>query len=52
MNDPPPELELDQKPPDYVRYERLKTVWIATHPRATAAEYQAAMVRLAKKCGV
>jgi hypothetical protein len=38
--------------PDYARYEALKLAWIATHPRATPAEYQAAIAKIAKECGV
>lgn len=34
------------------RYEFLKAEWIAKHPNATPAEYQKAMLALAKKCGV
>lgn len=33
-------------------YERMKNAWLETHPDATPAEYQAAMTRLARECGV
>lgn len=33
-------------------YEWRKTNWVATHPTATPQEYQAAMNRLCKACGV
>ena len=34
------------------QYEHHKSLWIAHHPEATAAEYQAAMTRLAQEFGV
>ena len=36
----------------YHAYEAAKRVWSRTHPNATAAEYEAACARLAKKYGV
>jgi hypothetical protein len=33
-------------------YERLKAAWIAAHPEATPAQYTAAMIEIARKCGV
>ena len=38
--------------PDYSRYAQLKAAWIYSHPDATPAQYTAAMVRLARECGV
>jgi hypothetical protein len=37
---------------DYARYEALKRAWETMNPEATAAQYQAAMLRIAKLCGV
>ena len=37
---------------DYASFERAKQHWIANHPNATPAEYEAAMQRLARKFGV
>jgi hypothetical protein len=37
--------------PDYQRYERMKAYWLDTHPRATPAEYEAAIRQFAKICG-
>ena len=34
------------------RYEAAKAVWIATHPEATPDQYQAAMIELARRCGL
>jgi hypothetical protein len=36
----------------YQRYEAAKAAWIASHPDATRAEYEAAMRRIARECGV
>jgi hypothetical protein len=33
-------------------YERIKAEWIAKNPNATPAEYQAAMVKIARFLGV
>jgi hypothetical protein len=33
-------------------YENRKRAWAAAHPTATHAEYQQAMTRIAKECGV
>jgi hypothetical protein len=33
-------------------YEMLKRQWIAQNPNATPAEYQAAMIELARKAGL
>jgi hypothetical protein len=33
-------------------YEAAKAAWIASHPDATPAEYEAAMRRIARECGV
>jgi len=38
--------------PRWQDYEIQKQQWIRTHPEATSAEYQAAMVMLARRCGV
>ena len=37
---------------DYALYEQRKAEWIAAHPEATPAEYQAAMTRIARALGV
>ena len=37
---------------DYREYERRKAAWIAENPQATPEEYQQAMRRIAKECGV
>jgi hypothetical protein len=37
---------------DYWRYEVMKSTWIARNPHATPNEYQLAMRRIARKCGV
>lgn len=36
----------------YALYERLKWQWEVAHPKATPAEYEAAMRRIAHECGV
>jgi hypothetical protein len=33
-------------------YEQRKAAWQAAHPTASAAEYQAAMTRIAREAGV
>ena len=33
-------------------YELMKLGWIATHPNATPAEYAAAMLAIARRCGL
>lgn len=33
-------------------YEQRKAAWIHQHPNATAAEYEAAMSRIARECKV
>lgn len=35
-----------------IRYERLKAAWIAAHPDATPAQYEAAMRAIARKAGL
>lgn len=37
---------------NYERYVMLKRAWVADHPGASCAEYDAAMRAIAKKCGV
>jgi hypothetical protein len=37
---------------DYARYDATKAAWIAQHPDATPAEYQAAVRAIAKACGI
>lgn len=37
---------------NYARYEEWKRQWIAAHPNATATEYDIAMQRIARACGV
>ncbi len=38
--------------PDWLQYERLKAEWKRANPTATPAEYDAAIKRIADKCGV
>lgn len=38
--------------PDYERYEREKLAFIKFNPRATPAEYDAAIQAIAKRCGI
>lgn len=33
-------------------YEASKASWLANNPNCTAAEYQQAMTRIARECGV
>lgn len=33
-------------------YEHLKAHWLATHPMATAAEIEAAMIAIARRAGL
>lgn len=33
----------------WAEYERLKAEWVARHPDATPAEYEAAMLEIARK---
>lgn len=37
---------------NYSLYEFLKRAYVAAHPDATPEDYQAAMKRFAKECGV
>ena len=36
----------------YGSYEQEKRLWVARHPDSTPEQYQVAMSRLARKCGV
>lgn len=36
----------------WAEYEQRKAGWLRTHPEATSTEYQAAMRKIAKECGV
>lgn len=38
--------------PDYSGYEAAKAAWIHANPRATPAEYEAAIARIARRYGV
>ena len=38
--------------PDLHRYEAEKLAWDSTHPAATCSERDAAMQKIAKRCGV
>ena len=38
--------------PGHYGYEQAKRQWIAAHPEATPQQYQDAMARIAKACGV
>lgn len=37
---------------NYARYESMKAAWIASHPGASHVEYDLAMQRIARECGV
>jgi len=37
---------------NYQLYEQLKREWVKNNPSATNEEYQAAMRKIAEKCGV
>lgn len=37
---------------NYARYEELKRRWTTAHPNATATEYDIAIQRIARACGV
>lgn len=37
---------------DFARYEARKAEWIASHPEANSHQYEAAMQRIARECGV
>jgi hypothetical protein len=37
---------------DWARYAQLKQDWIAQHPDATPAEFEAAIAAIAEECGV
>jgi hypothetical protein len=34
------------------RYEQMKAAWKKANPRATPAQYEAAIARIVKQCGV
>lgn len=36
----------------YAQYEQRKAQWIASNPNANYAEYECAMQRIARECGV
>jgi hypothetical protein len=36
----------------YHTYELMKAEWVAKHPEATSKQYQQAMIKLARKCGI
>jgi len=36
----------------YAAYERMKADWVRANPEATPQEYQAAMRRIARECGI
>jgi hypothetical protein len=38
--------------PNHAEYERRKAEWILNNPNATSIEYEAAMLRIARECGV
>lgn len=38
--------------PQFDRYEREKSAWIAEHPDATPEQYQTAMLDIASRCGI
>ena len=37
---------------NYSAYEAAKAQWIAANPEATPAQYERAMRRLARRCGI
>jgi hypothetical protein len=39
-------------PPSFAEYERLKRDWLRDHPDCSPAEYEAAMRKIARRCGV
>jgi hypothetical protein len=43
---------MSNQPPNHALYEAMKSAWIAFHPDATPAEYEAAMRKLAQECGI
>lgn len=43
---------MSSQPSNHALYEAMKSAWIALHPDSTPAEYEAAMKRLAKECGI
>jgi hypothetical protein len=51
MSKPAP-FENQKYRPDFARYEREKQDWIRRHPAATPEQYQAAMVKIATRCGI
>lgn len=40
------------KHPNYALYEHMKATWVARHPDATPAQYEAAIRKIAQHCGV
>ena len=36
----------------HAEYERRKADWVRANPEATPQEYQAAMTRIARECGI
>lgn len=38
--------------PNYRLYEALKASWVAAHPEATPARYTAAVLLIARRCGL
>jgi hypothetical protein len=38
--------------PDYARYEQLKTQWIKSNPHATPEQFQKAIRKIARECGI
>jgi hypothetical protein len=36
----------------YATYELLKAEWVAKNPESTHIEYQKAMQKIARKCGI
>ena len=38
--------------PNYRLYATLKYEWVLTHPNSTPAEYDAAILAIAKRCGL
>lgn len=40
------------KQADWARYAQMKREWVDQHPNATPSEYDAAMRKIAKECGV
>lgn len=43
---------MSNQPHNHALYEAVRSTWIVLHPVATAAEYEAAMRKLAQECNI